>query len=194
MDPQELNKIIEAAVKELIGESPLYKWWFYLILLFVNIVVTLVISYFYSYLRKKGENLATKQDIGEITKTVEQIRSNITGHQQLRMAALDRRLDIHQRAYKLWTELVSADIRNKGEIQAKSEECQNWWYENNLYLEPKVREAFKKAYMAAFHHPLFIEQRLSSEEIKDNWSKVHKLGKIIEEAITLPEITETEEE
>ena len=38
-------------------------------------IVTLAGQYFVSYLRKKGENLATKEDIGRLTEIVENVKS-----------------------------------------------------------------------------------------------------------------------
>ena len=181
MTPEELRKIIEETVKDGVSFNLLLISFIYLIIFALGI-------FFGSFLRKKGEDLATKQDIGAITKIVEEIRSHFTSRQQLRMAALERRLDVHQKAYKLWTELISADKEN---IAAKAYECQQWWYENNLFLEPEVREAFKKGYKAASVHPKLLEHRLLYKDIEENWNKVHRVGKIIEEAIRLPEITET---
>ena len=86
----------------------------------ISLPVSFVLgALFRGYLNKKGENLATKQDIDEITHKVEQAKSEYTerleeikqqnrfllGHvqykNQLRLAALDRRLEVHQQAYAL---------------------------------------------------------------------------------------------
>ncbi|MFZ0052673.1 MAG: hypothetical protein WAK96_12940, partial [Desulfobaccales bacterium] len=62
--------------------------------------------FFSSYASEKGRNLATKEDISEITKKIEEIKhqynlmiEQIKGRHQLRLAALEKRLEIHQQAY-----------------------------------------------------------------------------------------------
>src|SRR6266498_2581136 len=88
--------------------------------LFALTIGALFLKYLPSYLSKKGENLATKEDIAVITREVEQVRSeyaerleNIVQQNrllleqtkrkhQLSIAALDRRLEAHQQAYTLW--------------------------------------------------------------------------------------------
>ena len=59
-----------------------------------------------SFIREKGKNLATKKDIGRITKEIESVKSiytkeieHIREKQQLRLAAIDKRLEAHQKAY-----------------------------------------------------------------------------------------------
>jgi len=69
-----------------------------------------------AYATKKGENLATKEDIADITRKVESVRAEYAEklqtlihekaasreatqrHHQLSMAALDKRLEVHQTA------------------------------------------------------------------------------------------------
>ena len=69
-------------------------------------------AYFGTYLREKGKNLATKEDLAELTRIVEAIKNEhakelevVKGRQQLRMAALDKRLQAHQEAFALWRRL-----------------------------------------------------------------------------------------
>lgn len=108
------------------------------------------------YLNKKGENLATKEDIAEITDKVKQVKSVHTERleeikqqnrlllehaqykNQLRLAALDRRLEVHQQAFALWQKLMDVlyDRERIGEVIM---ECRDWWIENNLYLEERAR-------------------------------------------------------
>ena len=96
------------------------------ILVGIVVIVGLVKWYLPSYLNEKAKNLATKEDVGAITREVERVRHEYAerleslAHQnrvileqgnrrhQLRMAALDRRLDVHQQAYTLWVTLVGS--------------------------------------------------------------------------------------
>src|SRR5713101_4752821 len=82
-------------------------------------------QYVPSYLAEKGKNLATKEDIGAITRAVEGVKDEFARQQQeithqnrlalqaqeqhhrLSVAALDDRLRVHQEAYRLWWDLRS---------------------------------------------------------------------------------------
>ena len=110
---------------------------------------------FRGYLNKKGENLATKEDIAEITDKVEQAkfphtvrREQTKLNHQLRLAALDQRLKAHQEAYALWWRLMGV-VHDKESIDEVIMECQDWWVNNNLYLEAEARQAFSIAYHSA---------------------------------------------
>src|SRR4051812_21360843 len=115
MEPTQIRGIIEDALRDPRNLSVLA----YLV---VGIVAGLV-AYAASYLRRKGENVATKEDVSELTELVERVRTQYAerlenlAHQnrlvleqgsrehQLRLAALDRRLDAHQQAFALWRKL-----------------------------------------------------------------------------------------
>ncbi len=101
------------------------------------------------YFTKKAENLATKEDVASITDQVELVKSqysvileNIKAKNQLRLAALDKRLQAHQEAFTLWRELFSAI--HSPDIGKAVINCQEWWGKNCIYLEPEVREALNK--------------------------------------------------
>lgn len=49
-----------------------------IILLSLNICFLLYLAFFKSYFKEKGKNLATKEDIGEITGIIEQIKANFS--------------------------------------------------------------------------------------------------------------------
>lgn len=70
-------------------------------LIILAIIILLAKYYFPSYLRKKGENLATKEDIEEITQKVESVK-----------AALGSQLYIHQVRYEKEFEILS-DLAEK---------------------------------------------------------------------------------
>ena len=125
---------------------------------------------------------------------------------QLRLAAVDRRLDVHQKAYSLWVGLPSKAHKSE-EIWEYSIECQKWWNENCLYLAPRARKAFKHAYICASNHKDLLnerkfvidnsqndEQRLSelNDLITRNWQEISEAGKAIIEGAELPTIGEEE--
>ena len=97
-----------------------------ILLVATGVALLLWRSFFPSYLSEKGKNLATKEDIAEITKQVEGAKEiystrlkelehqnalvleQLKAQQQLRLAAVERRLAAHQEAFTLWRRLVNA--------------------------------------------------------------------------------------
>lgn len=170
-------------------------------------------AFFGAYLRRKGENLASKQDVLELTERVEQVRSqhserlenlaqdnrkvleSMGREHQLRLAAIDRRFEAHQQAYALCQKLFSALHTER--ISSVVIECQNWWDNNCLYLDPEAREAFFHALRAAQVHASLL-QGLSVdksperfEKIEKNWAKIGSALGSIEKAVALPPIKES---
>jgi hypothetical protein len=163
-----------------------------------------------SYLRRKGENVATKEDVAELTDLVERVRTQYAerienlAHQnrqaleqggrehQLRLAALDRRLDAHQQAFTLWRKLFFSIYTP--EITNTVRECQTWWDSNCLYLDPLAREAFVRAFRAAHLHKDLLDARSPSEDIKANWEKITSAGDAIVRGAALPPIKDLERE
>ena len=69
----------------------------------------------------------------------------VTRKHQLSLAAIDRRLEVHQKAYALCAKLLNAieeysdDPRFSDDVV---DECRYWWLENSLYLNKKPRKKF----------------------------------------------------
>ncbi|SAL09276.1 hypothetical protein AWB69_00012 [Caballeronia udeis] len=183
----------------------------------LSIILTFVVAgggaYFGSYFREKGKNRATSEDIRGLTRAVEDIKSesarqlaelahqnsvlieHLKSRQQLRIAALDKRLQAHQEAFTLWRRLMAAvHSDNVGEMVA---ECQTWWERNSLYLEPEVREAFNRAYFAAAGHKGLLEVGRRSDAnlkaVQDNWQLILSTGNVIMNAVELPPLNEQEQ-
>jgi hypothetical protein len=160
-----------------------------------------------AYLRKRAENLATKQDIRAITSVVEAVKAEFQqAHEaqrhvneralksmdyehQLRVAALERRLDEHQGAYARWWTLQSKMYAPEAHHIAV--ECQLWWVEHNIFLDPQAREAFRDAYLAVgVMVQLKGDQDAESVRVwREQVETVRKAGNIIAKAVALPPIT-----
>ncbi len=147
MDIGQIKIIVEEAVKNAMQ----FDWWFYLLIL----IISTIGAFLGSYLKKKAENFATKEDIEEITKKIEDIRSQYNAQlesykaslqlsNQLKLASLDKRLQKHQEAYSLWLALLWS-LSHREQIGHAIEKCQNWWNENCLYLAEEARFSFKTA-------------------------------------------------
>lgn len=153
--------------------------------------------FFVRYLEKKAENLATREDIGQLTNQVEIVKAQYSellelqkARHQLRAAAIEKRLEAHQKAYSNWRRLIgSVHGENIADIVM---DCQSWWDGNCLYLDAKSREAFRESYQAAFHHKELLAAKEDLELAKENWSKIMAAGPIIVEGAELPSLGELE--
>lgn len=164
---------------------------------FLGVAWLFLKSYLPSYFSKKAENLATREDIAAITHEIESVKTQYAvlieeskAKHQLRMAALDRRLQAHQEAFTLWRRLLGGT--HSEEVGKVVLECQAWWEKNCLYLEPKVRDAFVAAYSAAHSHHAYVQARTDSRIITENWELITKFPNVLFEAIQLPPLSETE--
>ncbi|VWB80396.1 hypothetical protein BLA14095_03711 [Burkholderia lata] len=178
--------------------------------------VTLAIvsgGYYIAYWQERGKARAAIENIDRLTRAVEDIKAEnaarladishqnavlieqLKSQNQLRLAALDRRLQVHQEAFVHWRQLIAnAHSEKIGEIVVQ---CQDWWEQNALYLEPPVRDAFNRAYFAAASHRSFINVEHRNEStaaaVRANWKLIMDLGDIIMEAVALPALNELEQ-
>lgn len=116
---------------------------------------------------------------------------------QLRMVALERRLQAHQEAFALWRRLFFLTYGDDQEsLNDVARESRTWWDNNCLYLSKEVADAFLSAiFIATRLHDLHWRQTtlLSSaqmEQLTDsmekNWEKLKSAGEIIADGIGLP--------
>jgi hypothetical protein len=167
-------------------------------LLGIAILIYFGKSFLGQYTAQKGRNLATKEDIAEITKKIEEVRSyyaerleKLSFTNRLRLAALDRRLETHQKAYTLWRDLLHS-VYDQQAIGEKVLFCQKWWEENCIYLEKEAREGFYRAYIAAHGHHQLIDSHTNAEAVKASWAVIKNAGDEILRSVELPPIAEGE--
>ena len=179
-------------------------------LLAIGVGILLWRSFFPSYLSEKGKNLATKEDIAEITRQVEGVKEfystrikelehqnalvleQLKAQQQLRLAAVERRLAAHQEAYTLWRRLVGA-AHSEG-VHSVVLECQDWWGKSCLYLDAETRDSFNRAYFAASSHRELTHTHADSEVVMANWALLMKAGDDIVAGVQLPTLGKRESE
>ena len=141
------------------------------------------------------KNLATKEDIAEITRRIESVRAEyakqlqMLSHQntsirdavqrrhQLSMAALDKRLEAHQEAYYLWRQMLSKAYDEDNFAFFK--ECETWWEKHGLYLSAEAEDAFVHAYRVG----LVLKQSGGNEGM---WKILRSAGSVIRTAAQLP--------
>ncbi len=165
--------------------------------------VTIFIKYFVShYLLQKSKNLATKEDVAEITNQIELVKSHyasqlqiiahqnsllleeVKGRNQLRVAALEKRLEVHQEAFTLWRKLMTS--MHSDSVGDTVMECQEWWNNNCLYLSSEARQAFSGAYHCAHMHSGLTQGSLNAELAKKNWLEIIEAGNVILKSMELP--------
>ena len=61
---------------------------------------------------------------------------------KFRLAALDKRLDVHQEAYYRWSKMIH--LRFEADSTNYLLDCQDWYHKNCLFLDSKSRVEFMK--------------------------------------------------
>ena len=128
---------------------------------------------------------------GSLAGLIQYSISELDRNQELKLAALDKRLQAHQDAYSWWRKLMFAD-KESGEVYEVVEQCQNWWEANCVFLTREAREAFLKAYLSASDHAQFLAIHADSVVVKAAWADVSRAGDIILQGVHLPPISELE--
>ena len=179
MKPEELYTIIRRALEDGVSLG-----WLTMLASFIAIAIFVIIcTLIVSYVKTKGKNLAT----AEYAKQLEIFKHK----HDLKFAALEKRLAVHQQAYALWWELMRVSSK-KDQVGDCVIKCQDWFVENCLYLSAEARDAFYGAYMAASIHPDLMQGRKSADELTGNFDKIHRAGSVLVEAVSLPSWGEKE--
>ena len=76
-----------------------------------------------------------------------------------------------------------AAVHKEMERSDKVLECQDWWFKNCLYLEPKARSAFRDALLSAWEY-----DGKDKETRKHDWPAISGAGDIVAAAVDLPAI------
>jgi hypothetical protein len=157
-----------------------------------------VAGFFVTFFHEKAKNIAIMQDIGKITEQIESVKyqnnlllEEVRGRHQLRLAALDRRLQAYQEAYTNWVSLM-INLENE-EFGRVFKECREWWGENCIYLSQEPRNAFIRAVnRAAMLKELKKYPSKNSDLIKENYELIYAVGEAIERAAELPPLGKEE--
>ena len=90
-------------------------------------------------------------------------------------AALDKRLDVHQKAFSLSLQLPSAAENPEGKSKFLHD-CDKFWKNNCLFMVPQVRESFRLAYQTAWIFPTYKDQYMRGEinekQLNEKWHKI----------------------
>lgn len=98
MTPEQLQQYVDAALKQ--------RDQFNLVLYPLTIVLSVGGAWLISYLREKGKNLATKEDVSEITTKVESIKAELGAKQYFSQIRYERELKVYE---ELWPKLCDLE-------------------------------------------------------------------------------------
>lgn len=156
-------------------------------------------SFLPSYFQEKGKNLATKEDIAEITRQIEAAKSGFAealelqkARHQLRGAALERRLQTHQDAFVLWKGML--DAMGTAEVHPHLTKCLAWWNQNCVYLEPEVRSHFVMACTAGsiLQSLPAGQNNLRDPNVRKTYDQLMSFHDVLLDAMQLPRLSEVE--
>jgi hypothetical protein len=173
-------------------------WVFY-----IGLVSLCARPFFRSYLGKKGENLATREDTAAIARQLGEVQTVFAEklealaqsnrallqrdarQHDLSMAAVDKRLEIHQEAFaRLFHIYFNA---HKEDASAMAEQHLQWWRENCLYLSEESSLAFRDACVAARMHRDMIG-KIPHDALEENWASIDGAWEKIANDVKLPKI------
>lgn len=168
-----------------------WKYWMWLVLILI-LIGFLVLTAF----------VDSKSAIGMIGVTVGALISEFFSYfinetnykKQLRLAALDKRLEAHQQAYTLWCEIKSS-ISNQEEINDVVQNARIWWQKNCLFLGPKSRAAFFNCLQYTGYYITMSNTssiRNNKKEIRESWNTIMLPGRTLVEEVNLPSFGEEE--
>ncbi|ANH66737.1 hypothetical protein [Mitsuaria sp. 7] len=144
--------------------------------------------------QKKGENFATKEDIGKITDEIKKVEhgynvmlEEMKSHNTLRVAAVERRLQAHQEAFAMWRKLV---VHSKADFHEVLIEVQDWWENNCMYLGKEVSNAFVTAYRNENLRLEYLKIGATADQIIEAAHKVQAFPDIVFAACKLPPLSQ----
>ncbi len=105
----------------------------------------------------------------------------------VRLAALEKRLAVHQEAYVLWHELLST-LHNRQLGPQTAIKCQEFWVKNCLYLDPVTRREFRICAQEAF----MWNELKGTRDPKEPFERISKVLDHIVRGVKLPPIGENE--
>ena len=163
------------------------------------------------YSTAKGQNLASKEDIGELTRIVEDVKAenaqilmelkhakdaelqSLEREHSLRLTAVEKRLQAHQEAY-FWLTRLEDYSRSLNGSENVVLDCLQWYKSTCLYLEPEIPGKFMSAFGAAvalvdFIGPQPVHAReTAAEYIKQYRAMIKDAFDAIADAVELPQL------
>ncbi len=108
--------------------------------------------------------------------------SHISQRTSMKLANIEKKLQVHQDAYRNWSYLLST-LYNPVLRQAVYRQCLHWWDSNCLYLEEKVRKEF---YIVLRSVPSFQPRGKQTKEDEEIIRRANALLDLIAASVGLP--------
>lgn len=195
MSPDEIQavaKVVAEAIAQSSGGSA--QWIGYL----VAIIFGGLFSFGGSYLAEKAKGRATKEDIQDITKRVEEVKSeyvrqieDFKAHHQLRMLAAEKRLEAHQSAYyfsdRLFDSVANDTIKD---FYAAIDDGYSWYNKNCIFLTQKSRDVFLQLLRRLPDLRIQVAEAggkdFNYNQMVDTWTFIRDAGNVFLGEIELP--------
>lgn len=120
----------------------------------------------------------------------ENLRFKEKFQQEMKLAALDKRLQVHQEAYTHWLN-VTRYMYNYKLVRPFLDQALNWWDKNCLYLFPEVALEFRRALLKAGNLES-IRGGLNPDALVEYQQGIINVGGLIQSSMGLPVIGEDE--
>jgi type II secretory pathway pseudopilin PulG len=180
MDPLLLEKL----VREIVHNEITGNWLYWVVMLCVAIVAGSLGSYVVAYFKKRAEDEASLQALQKITRTIEEVKTELQARHTLRFAALDDRIRAHQLAYTRARDLLRALPNSPEDFDNALINCQTFLDENAMLLEAPALSALESAYQAGtFLRIVDAQDRQSVIEFRKD---IISAPNAIREALGLP--------
>ena len=174
MNPEEIKTLIETVINNKIK----YFWVYILLAGILGIVAAYSIEYF----KNKGKNLATKQDVEEITKKVESIKADIKANQEVEsqkrrlkynalMTSL-KMIDAHLSNFLKYKD--GSKIDKQYSTASEVRECQN-----SLILTCDNPKVIKK-----FHEIIFAPSGMNADQMNEFLLSINDYRNLVREELS----------
>lgn len=113
---------------------------------------------------------------------------------QWALAALDKRLEVHQEAYTEWKKIMGA-VCGGEDIFNTVQKGERWWNNNCLYLDAASRRAFRDCLLLVHKYRDCLEETHHEQFRQDKpdvWERIMKPGKTLQAGVGLPGLGELE--
>ncbi len=167
------------------------RWLILMILAFIGLAVLFLILTVNCSLWPAVVGLAGAVIGGGITSFTTIVNSSAERRTKFQLAALDKRLEVYQKAYTKWIEIVNT-VHQPDKIHNKVIEIRDWFDKNCLYLDIRSREAFRRCLFSASIHRSILGERPRTREnlemAEKNWEKIMIVGLTLQEGVGLPSL------
>lgn len=160
------------------------------------------LSYFGGYLAERGKNRATKDDIKEITDSIEGVKAEYTRQMeqlravhQLRFVAAERRLQTHQEAFTQWSEIMQLiTAQRREQALARLNEFKTWHSRSIVYLGPNSRTQYEIFVTGAtyFLQAVLNPAAQDAAAVLVTWTQMKNVGSAFLTDVDLPALSQRE--